>query len=67
MPTQVREALHEVIAAHRDVRRYRPDAVPDDVLDRVLKAAHAAPSVGHSQPWRFLVVRDPTSGTPQRS
>jgi nicotinate-nucleotide--dimethylbenzimidazole phosphoribosyltransferase len=33
--------------------------VPDAVLLRVLTAAHAAPSVGHSQPWRFIVVRDP--------
>jgi nicotinate-nucleotide--dimethylbenzimidazole phosphoribosyltransferase len=33
--------------------------VPGDVLDRVLTAAHAAPSVGHSQPWRFVVVDDP--------
>jgi 5,6-dimethylbenzimidazole synthase len=33
--------------------------VPDEVLTRVLAAAHAAPSVGHSQPWDFVVVRDP--------
>lgn len=51
--------LYEAIGARRDVRRFRPDPVPDDVLQRVLGAAHAAPSVGHSQPWRFLVVRDP--------
>lgn len=59
LPPSVRAGLHEVIAARRDVRRFRPDPVPDDVLGRVLTAAHAAPSVGHSQPWRFLVVRDP--------
>jgi len=58
MPPSVRDSLHEVIAGRRDVRRFRPDAIPDDVLDRVLTAAHAAPSVGHSQPWRFVVVRD---------
>lgn len=40
------------------MRRYRPDPVPEAVLTRVLAAAHAAPSVGHSQPWRFLVVDD---------
>lgn len=33
--------------------------MPGEVLERVLAAAHAAPSVGHSQPWRFLVVDDP--------
>lgn len=55
----VRQALYDVVGARRDVRRFRPDPVPDDVLDRLLGAAHAAPSVGHSQPWRFLVVDDP--------
>jgi nicotinate-nucleotide--dimethylbenzimidazole phosphoribosyltransferase len=53
-----RDALHRVIVARRDIRRFRPDPVPPDVLDRVLSAAHAAPSVGHSQPWRFIVVTD---------
>jgi nicotinate-nucleotide--dimethylbenzimidazole phosphoribosyltransferase len=51
--------LYDVMRARRDVRRFRPDPVPDDVLERVLAAAHAAPSVGHSQPWRFVVVDDP--------
>src|SRR3978361_1999952 len=55
--SQVREALHAVIGARRDVRRYRPDAVPADVLERVLTAAHQAPSVGHSPPRRVVVVR----------
>ncbi|MDQ1663243.1 MAG: nicotinate-nucleotide--dimethylbenzimidazole phosphoribosyltransferase [Blastococcus sp.] len=59
MPPTVRNGLHEVIEGRRDVRRFRPDPVPKDILLRVLAAAHAAPSVGHSQPWRFIVVRDP--------
>ncbi|GAC1607839.1 MAG: hypothetical protein NVS3B26_02450 [Mycobacteriales bacterium] len=54
-----RAALHQVIAARRDIRRFRPDPVPDEALNRLLEAAHAAPSVGHSQPWRFIVVTDP--------
>ena len=54
----VRQALYDVIAARRDVRRFRPDAVDDELLTRVLTAGHAAPSVGHSQPWRFIVVRE---------
>jgi 5,6-dimethylbenzimidazole synthase len=40
----------------RDVRRFRPDAVPDDVLRRVLDMAHLAPSVGFMQPWNFILV-----------
>ncbi len=54
----VRQALYDVIAARRDVRRFRPDLVDDELLTRVLAAGHAAPSVGHSQPWRFIVVRE---------
>ncbi|SDO69222.1 cob(II)yrinic acid a,c-diamide reductase [Nakamurella panacisegetis] len=57
-PEHARDAVYEVIRARRDVRRFRPDPVPQDVLDRVLAAGHAAPSVGHSQPWRFIVIRD---------
>jgi nicotinate-nucleotide--dimethylbenzimidazole phosphoribosyltransferase len=53
----VRAALAEVIAARRDIRRFRPDPVPDDVLGRLLAAAHRAPSVGLMQPWRLIVVR----------
>jgi nicotinate-nucleotide--dimethylbenzimidazole phosphoribosyltransferase len=58
-PDPVRDGLYDVVRARRDVRRFRPDAVPADVLERVLTAAHAAPSVGHSQPWRFVVVDEP--------
>jgi nicotinate-nucleotide--dimethylbenzimidazole phosphoribosyltransferase len=57
-PPADRDALARVVAARRDVRRFRPDPVPADVLERVLAAGHAAPSVGHSQPWRFLVLDD---------
>lgn len=54
-----RAAVYRAIAARRDVRAdFTADAVSDDVLLRVLAAAHRAPSVGLSQPWRFVVVRD---------
>jgi len=56
-----RDTLHLVLSARRDVRRFRPDPVPDDALHRVLSAGHMAPSVGHSQPWRFIVVRSPAT------
>jgi nicotinate-nucleotide--dimethylbenzimidazole phosphoribosyltransferase len=54
-----RDAVYAVVGARRDIRRFRPDPVERELLHRVLGAAHAAPSVGHSQPWRFLVVDDP--------
>ncbi len=54
----VRDAVHRVIRERRDIRNgFRPDPIPPEVLLRVLEAAHTAPSVGHSQPWDFVVIR----------
>jgi nicotinate-nucleotide--dimethylbenzimidazole phosphoribosyltransferase len=54
-----RRAVYEVIAKRRDIRHFRAGApLADDVLRRILGAAHQAPSVGYSQPWDFVVVRD---------
>jgi len=51
--------LYEVIQRRRDVRaEFTGEPVDDAVLTRVLSAAHAAPSVGMSQPWDFILVRD---------
>jgi nitroreductase len=50
--------VYEAIAARRSVRKYRPDAVPDVVLERVLDAGRRAPSGHNRQPWRFVVVRE---------
>ncbi len=53
-------ALYDVINRRRDTRREFTGApVADDVLERVLLAAHAAPSVGMTQPWDFVLVRAP--------
>ncbi|MFE6688865.1 nicotinate-nucleotide--dimethylbenzimidazole phosphoribosyltransferase [Streptomyces sp. NPDC057743] len=53
-----RAAVHRVIRERRDIRNgFRPDPIPNEVLLRVLEAAHTAPSVGHSQPWDFVVIR----------
>jgi len=57
--TADRQAVYRVIAERRDMRRFVPGAVvPDDVLARLLQAAHAAPSVGLMQPWRFIRITD---------
>jgi nicotinate-nucleotide--dimethylbenzimidazole phosphoribosyltransferase len=50
------EAVHRVIAERRDIRRFRPDPVPEPIVRRLLEAAHRAPSVGLMQPWRMIVV-----------
>ena len=55
-----RAAVYRAIHTRRDVRgQFLPDPVPDEVLARVLTAAHHAPSVGFMQPWDFIVVRAP--------
>ncbi|MEU4164511.1 5,6-dimethylbenzimidazole synthase [Actinoplanes sp. NPDC026670] len=52
------EGLYDVIHRRRDVRaEFTGEPVGDEVLDRILTAAHAAPSVGLSQPWDFVLVR----------
>jgi 5,6-dimethylbenzimidazole synthase len=54
-----RAAVYRVIAGRRDVRRgFLATPLPQDLLDRLLSAAHSAPSVGLMQPTRFIVVRD---------
>jgi 5,6-dimethylbenzimidazole synthase len=53
--------LYEAIELRRDVRaEFTGAPIEPDVLERILAAAHAAPSVGLSQPWDFVLVRDPT-------
>ncbi|MEU6244891.1 nicotinate-nucleotide--dimethylbenzimidazole phosphoribosyltransferase [Streptomyces sp. NPDC047024] len=53
-----REAVLKVIRERRDIRNgFRGDPIPHEVLLRVLEAAHTAPSVGHSQPWDFVVIK----------
>jgi 5,6-dimethylbenzimidazole synthase len=51
-----RERLRELILWRRDVRRFRPDPLPDGVVERLLEQASLAPSVGLSQPWRFVLI-----------
>ena len=53
-----KEGLYDAIYKRRDIREFLPDPVPQDVLVRVLDAAHHAGSVGLMQPWNFLIVRD---------
>ena len=54
-----RERLGDLLAWRRDVRRFRLEPLPEGMLDRLLGLACLAPSVGLSQPWRFVIVDDP--------
>src|SRR5882724_8770868 len=54
-----RRAVYDCIALRRDIRHFQRGAeIEPAVLDRILAAAHQAPSVGFSQPWVFVVIRD---------
>jgi nitroreductase len=50
--------VYDAITGRRSVRKYRPEAVPEDALQRILNAGRLAPSGHNRQPWRFVVVRD---------
>ncbi|MDV8004016.1 5,6-dimethylbenzimidazole synthase [Rhodococcus sp. IEGM 1318] len=53
-------SVYEAIRRRRDVRaEFSGEIVPDETLMRILDAAHRAPSVGNTQPWDFVVVRNP--------
>jgi 5,6-dimethylbenzimidazole synthase len=54
-----RSRLHDLFVWRRDVRRFRADPLPAGTLDRLIALARLAPSVGLSQPWRFVAVDDP--------
>lgn len=53
-----RAAVYRAIHERRDMRHFAGGSVDDDVLLRLLRAAHHAPSVGFMQPWRFIRVQD---------
>ena len=53
------DGLHDLLAWRRDVRSFRRDPLPDGMLERLIAVACLSPSVGLSEPWRFVVVDDP--------
>jgi F420 biosynthesis protein FbiB-like protein len=57
--TSVRpEDVHALLASRRSVRRYRPDPIPAEVVQRLVRAASSAPSAHNRQPWRYVVIED---------
>ena len=51
--------LRELLTWRRDVRRFRREPLPPGAVERLIELASLAPSVGLSQPWRFVAVEDP--------
>ncbi len=56
-------SIWEVIRQRRSVRNFKPDAVPEADITKILDAARTAPTSGNQQPWKFLVIRDQGSIT----
>jgi 5,6-dimethylbenzimidazole synthase len=54
-----RATLADLFVWRRDVRRFRPDPLPGGLIEKLLALACLAPSVGFSQPWRWVTVDDP--------
>ncbi len=52
-------SILDIIRKRSSVRKYKSDAIPEDVLNRVLEAARLAPSGSNRQPWKFILVTDP--------
>lgn len=48
----------EIINSRKSIRRFKPDPVPDEMIDKVLEAARWAPTGENYQPWRFIVIRN---------
>src|SRR5580692_13179268 len=53
---EFREAFRDLVLWRRDVRRFRRDPIDASLMDSLLELASHAPSVGHCQPWRFVLV-----------
>lgn len=50
--------IWEVFKKRRSVRKYRPEAIPEKDIAKMIDAARTAPTSGNQQPWKFLVIRD---------
>ncbi|MBN4055620.1 5,6-dimethylbenzimidazole synthase [bacterium AH-315-K03] len=53
-------AIYRAIFERRDMRHFIPGNIATETLERLFTAAHAAPSVGFMQPWRFIRISDPS-------
>src|SRR5919106_16312 len=54
------DMLLNLVKTRMSVRKFRPDPIPDDTINKILEVARWAMSGANSQPWEFIVVTDPT-------
>jgi nitroreductase len=52
------ESFLELVKKRRSIRRFKPDPIPEEYVDRIIEAARWAPSGFNSQPWEFVVIKD---------
>ena len=52
------DSFLELVKKRRSIRRFKPDPVPDEYVDKIIEAARWAPSGFNSQPWEFVVVKE---------
>jgi 5,6-dimethylbenzimidazole synthase len=62
-----RDRLQTLLAWRRDVRRFKRDALPQGTIERLIGIACLSPSVGLSEPWRFVIVEDPARRAAMRA
>lgn len=53
------DCLLDLVTKRRSVRRFKPDPVPDECITKIIEVARWAPSGFHTQPWEFVVIKDP--------
>jgi len=53
------EEFAELVKSRRAIRKFKPDPIPDEYVEKILDVARWAPSGGNAQPWEFIVVKDP--------
>lgn len=51
-----KEAVYKAIYSRRDIRSFLPNPIPEGIINKILDAAHHAPSVGFMQPWNFILI-----------
>jgi nitroreductase len=52
------ESLLELVKTRRSIRRFKPDPVPDEYIDKIIEVARWAPSGYNTQPWDFVIIKD---------
>jgi nitroreductase len=53
------DCLLDLVKKRRTIRQFKPDRIPDDYITQIIEVARWAPSGFHTQPWEFVVIKDP--------